>query len=99
MFKLIEGKVQFIPVKSGIVVQKYFCNCKHMFDIINNGTYEFLEYHVHRNHMINGDLTCPKCMNTIFNVVDKIGKETTCIECEVNQFIGSTYINVWWNQN
>ena len=99
MFELIEGKVQFMPVKSGIVVQEYTCDCDHTFDFIDNLSYKFLEHHMYKNHVIDGNLTCPKCTNPISNVLDKTGKETTCIECEVIQYIGYNYINVWLYQD
>ena len=42
---------------------------------------------------MQGDLTCPRCLYTIY---DKEKFDQICIACGAHQFIGSTYINVYF---
>ena len=95
MFELIEGKVRFTYEKEvkSYPERSYSCICSHDGDIVNSDMYTFLEYHWKENHIMQGDLTCPKCLYTIY---DKEKFDQICIACGAHQFIGSTYINVYF---
>ena len=95
MFEVIEGKVQFKYVPS-IVGPEYSCDCDHSLDIVDAPFIKFLEYHMKYNHLVDGNLTCPNCGTVMHNAFQET---IECIECEVKQFVSTTYINIWKREN
>ena len=101
MYQVKDGKVSFVveKFKVDLTLEQYSCNCNHGIDVWDTKTFEFLEYHVTSNHMIDFELTCPRCRTTIIDAMQKVGYVVECIECEVKQFIGGSYINVFMLQD
>ena len=96
MYKLINKKIQFIhdeiiDINSSIEWGDDECNCRHLISGSNNRIYEYLEYHLTKNHLNRGDICCPRCCYT-----DLISNfDTKCPRCKTNIKIGVEIIIIW----